>query len=234
MIQVRLSNQRGYADHGWLKAYHTFSFADYYDPQQMGFSVLRVINEDRIEGGSGFPTHGHADMEIVTFVISGALEHKDSLGNTGLIRPGEIQRMSAGTGIRHSEFNSLKDETTHLLQIWILPDRKGHKPGYEQKSYTEKLKAKDFVLLASPEGRDDSVKINQDLQLYVGKFKEGEVFEYKMDKNRSYWLQIIKGESKVNGNVVKTSDGVAISHEQLLKMNITAESEFLLFDMPQD
>jgi quercetin 2,3-dioxygenase len=232
LIHIRRAEERGHADHGWLNAYHTFSFSDYYDPEYMGFSVLRVINEDRVQGGAGFPTHGHSDMEIITYVIEGLLEHKDTLGNSAVIRPGEVQYMSAGTGIRHSEFNPSKDNLTHLLQIWILPDKKGYAPQYGQKSFEQSLAQKNFVLVTSSDGREGSISIHQDMSLYVGKFKKAERLVYKIASKRSVWIQIVKGSIQVNGQDAAVSDGVAIALENEVAIEAVGESEFLFFDLP--
>lgn len=231
MIQLRKSEERGHADHGWLNAYHTFSFADYYDENHMGFRDLRVINEDRILGGSGFSTHGHQDMEIITYIIEGALEHKDSMGNAAVIRPGEVQRMSAGTGVRHSEFNHLKDQKTHLMQIWILPEHTGIKPSYEQKSFVDEFKNKNFVLVASKEGKAGSVTINQNVNMYVGKLAVAEELKYTIQPGRHVWLQMVKGELILNTLSLRASDAAAISNETEIKIKASQESEFILFDL---
>lgn len=232
MIKVRKSQDRGHANHGWLEARHSFSFADYFDPAHMGFSVLRVINEDKVAGGAGFPTHSHQNMEIVTYIVDGELEHKDSMGNTATIKPGEVQRMSAGTGVRHSEYNHLKDQKTHLLQIWIMPEKIGVTPGYEQKDFSEKLKAGDLVLVASNSGRDGSVSMNQDADVYALKSNEAGEKILNTDETRFYWLQVIKGV--VNFSDVSLSAGDAISGSVLSRIHLKwqANSEFLLFDLP--
>lgn len=232
MIQIRRANERGHANHGWLDTYHTFSFADYHDPNHMGFSVLRVINEDFIAGGGGFQTHGHRDMEIISYVAKGALEHKDSMGNAGVIRPGEVQRMSAGTGVRHSEFNHSKDEAVHLLQIWILPDQEGRQPGYEQKSFSEKFKDNELTLVAAKNGRNGSVSMNQDVDMYVLKSEAAGHKKFTLHPGRSAWLQVIHGEVIANENKLSKSDGVAISKEEALALSWTPQSEFVLFDLP--
>lgn len=232
MLHLLKSNDRGHADHGWLNAYHSFSFADYYDPKKMGFSILRVINEDRIQGGEGFPTHGHKDMEIITYIIEGALEHKDTLGNNEVIKPGEVQRMTAGTGIRHSEFNHLKDKQTHLLQIWILPRKKNEKPGYDQKNFSDQIKEGDLTLIGSPDGKHDSIVINQDMSLYAGHFKAGDSAEFELLKGRQGWLQLISGHINVNHQGMDPGDGLAITQERKLEIKAHKKSEFLFFDLP--
>lgn len=232
MISVRKSNERGGFNHGWLRTNHTFSFSDYYDPKFMGFRALRVINEDYIAAAEGFPTHPHRDMEIITYIISGALEHKDTLGSHSVIVPGEVQHMSAGTGIRHSEFNHLKDKETHLLQIWIVPDRAGHTPRYGQKNFLPRLEKKNFVLTVSPDGREDSIAIHQDAMMWVAKPKNGETIEYTLKHGRYAWIQLVKGSLTVNGSVeLSVGDGAAISDEDALKIQASQDSEFLFFDL---
>lgn len=230
MYAVRYSRERGHVNHGWLETQHTFSFADYYDPEQMGFGVLRVINEDRIRGSSGFGMHGHQDMEIITYVISGALEHKDTLGNATIIQPGEIQRMSAGTGIRHSEFNHFEDKKTHLLQIWIMPEKEGITPSYDQKTIIQKFEKDNFILAASRDGRDGSVSLNQDLNLYVGKFKAGE--ERRIKTDRPVWVQIVHGGLNVNNILLNTGDGLGVEEEYDIRLKAREDVEFLYFDLP--
>lgn len=230
MIQIRKSEERGHADHGWLDTYHTFSFADYYDPDFMGFRDLRVINEDRVAGDTGFPTHPHRDMEIITYVISGVLAHKDTLGNSTEIRPGEVQRMSAGTGIQHSEFNKYK-EPVHLLQIWIQPEKRGIEPGYGQKSFAAQIDKNDLTLVASRSGRDESVTINQDVDLYVGHWKAARSVDFPFRENRYAWLQLIDGELNFNHLSLKAGDGAAVARESVLKLNSTGPAHFLLFDL---
>ncbi len=232
MMQVRLSKDRGHANHGWLDSFHTFSFASYYDPLFMGYRVLRVINEDRIQGGTGFSTHPHSDMEILTYVISGALEHEDTLGNKAVIRPGELQRMSAGTGIRHSEHNHLHNELTHFLQIWILPEKRGLAPGYGQKSFVDALAREDLVLLASRDARNGSVTLNQDVDLYAGKWTTGRNIKFSFRKGRSGWLQIVEGAARVGEASVQTGDGVAIESEAEITLSSAGPLQFLLFDLP--
>jgi hypothetical protein len=232
MLTLRKSQNRGHANHGWLDSYHTFSFADYYDPEHMGYSALRVINEDRIDGGAGFPTHAHSDMEIITYVVEGALQHKDSMGNSTMIKPGEVQTMTAGTGVRHSEYNPLPNTTTHLLQIWILPDRQGHTPGYGQKSFTSLLEEKQFVLVASHQGREESIKIHQDVDMYVGKSAKSGEKNLKTHPQRHLWVQVIKGEVKVGDLSLNPGDGASGTGLGELKLAWSANSEFIIFDMP--
>ena len=231
MIMVRKSGERGGGDYGWLKTQHTFSFSDYWDPRWMGFRSLRVINEDYVAPGSGFPTHPHSDMEIITYVLEGKLEHKDSLGTGSVILPGDGQRMTAGRGIRHSEYNPSKSEQVHLYQIWILPAKKGLKPSYEQKSFPNEEKQGRLRLIASPDGKHGSVKINQDARLYVSLLKPGEEVQHTLAPNRHGWLQVAKGGVKLNGQELNQGDGAAISDEQSLTIEGTKESEVLLFDL---
>lgn len=232
MIKVRKSSERGHANHGWLEARHTFSFADYRDPQHMGFSVLRVINEDKITGGSGFPTHAHQNMEIVTYIVEGALEHKDSMGNAATIKPGEVQRMTAGTGVRHSEFNHLKDQKTHLLQIWILPDKAGYPPGYEQKDFSSSLSGGQFTLVASNTGRDNSVSLNQDVDIYAVKSPQAGERILNTDENRSYWVQVVSGVVKMNEITLSAGDGASGGALSRVHFQWQKGSEFLVFDLP--
>ncbi|MEY4615232.1 MAG: hypothetical protein RJB66_192 [Pseudomonadota bacterium] len=231
MMYVRKATDRGSADHGWLQSSHTFSFADYYDPNFMGFRSLRVINEDYIAPGGGFPTHGHRDMEIVSYVIQGVLEHRDTLGNKAQITPGMIQKMSAGTGIRHSEYNASSQETTRLLQIWIEPNELGIAPNYGEKSFEKEIEAGELVLLASSTGEKGSIKLYQDAKIFVGKTKQSRSQVYCLGSRRYAWIQMIEGTLTVNGEVLLKSDGVAISHEENLELELAAGSEFLLFDL---
>ncbi len=231
MITVRRSNERGGGDYGWLKTQHTFSFSDYQDPKWMGFRSLRVINEDWVAPGGGFPTHPHRDMEIITYVLSGKLEHKDSLGTGSVILPGDGQRMAAGRGIRHSEANPSSTEAVHLLQIWILPDKHGYEPGYEQKSFPESEKRGKFRLIASNDGRDGSVKINQDAKLFVSLLAAGEEIIQHLAARRQGWLQVAKGGIELNGQKLSQGDGAAISDESTLAIKATEDSEVLLFDL---
>lgn len=230
-MYVRRAKERGSADHGWLKSSHTFSFADYYDPNFMGFRSLRVINEDFIAPGGGFPTHGHRDMEIVTYVTQGVLEHRDTLGNKAQITPGMIQKMSAGSGIRHSEYNASPQETTRLLQIWIEPKELGIAPNYGEKSFEKEIDSGELVLLASSTGENGSIKLYQDAKIIVGKTKQARSQTYPLGSGRYAWIQVIEGTLKVNGEVLLKSDGVAISHEENLELDLAAGSEFLLFDL---
>ena len=232
MIQVRRSNERGDAQHGWLNSKHTFSFAEYYDPKHMGFSVLRVINEDRIEGGTGFDTHGHRDMEIISYVIDGALEHKDSMGTDTVIKPGEVQRMSAGTGVRHSEYNHLKDQVTHFLQIWIMPAQLGVAPGYDQKSFRNDFSCSDLILVASQNGRNGSITINQDVDMYAAKAQDAGAKTLKTYKHRHIWVQVIKGDVRVEDVTLNSGDGAGITDVENIKLTWDAGSEFIVFDLP--
>lgn len=231
MLDIRRSNERGYADHQWLKSNHTFSFADYYDPNHMGFRSLRVINEDRIEGGTGFGAHPHRDMEIISYVVKGALEHKDSTGTKAIIRPGEVQRMSAGSGVTHSEYNHQPDDETHFFQIWIMPKTRGGQAGYGQKSFEAELNSKKLVLVVSESGRDGSIDIKQDADLYISRLKSNEDLEFKLRKGRGAWVQIVRGQVNVNGEALEKGDAVSFSAEELLKFKANQDSEFLLFDL---
>lgn len=232
MLHVRKAEDRGNANHGWLKSRHTFSFSEYYDENHMGFGPLKVINEDRIEGGTGFGTHGHRDMEIISYVVEGALQHKDSMGNTTVIRPGEVQRMSAGTGIRHSEYNDLKDSVTHFLQIWIMPEKIGIEPGYDQKSFENDFGCSNMILVATKSGRDGSITLNQDVDMYVAKAAESGEKHLKTYVHRHLWVQVIKGEVQVEGEILKDGDGVGIEKVESLRIKWSKGSEFILFDMP--
>ena len=231
MLQLRKSNERGLANHGWLKSRHTFSFAEYYDPKHMGFRSLRVINEDRIEGGTGFGSHPHRDMEIISYVVSGALEHKDSMGNKALIRPGEVQRMSAGSGVVHSEYNAFPDEETHFFQIWILPSKAGGAPGYGQKSFEEDLNSKKQVLVVSQDGRDGSISIKQDADLYLSRLKSGEDLRFQLRPKRGAWVQVIKGHANVNGQDLMAGDALSFENEELLQFKALDNSELMIFDL---
>jgi redox-sensitive bicupin YhaK (pirin superfamily) len=231
MITIRPAEQRGHANHGWLDTHHTFSFADYHDPEQMGFRALRVINEDRVRPRAGFGTHGHRDMEIVTYVLEGAIEHRDSMGNRGVLRPGEVQRMTAGTGVMHSEMNPT-DEPLHFLQIWILPDRKGLPPGYEQKAFPEEERRGRFRLLVAPGGdREGALTVHQDLQVLGTLLGAGEEAEHALAPGRHAWLQIARGAGTVNGVAVKAGDGVAVSEERRVVVKAGEPLEALLFDL---
>jgi quercetin 2,3-dioxygenase len=230
MIKIRKANERGHAEHGWLDSYHTFSFAEYYDPQWMGFSSLRVINDDLVMPGMGFGTHPHRDMEIITYVLSGALEHKDSMGNGRIIRPGEVQYMSAGTGVRHSEFNPSKDEAVHLLQIWILPDQDGLNPHYAEKSLAGAPKGQ-FHLVASKLGREGSLAIHQDADLYIAQLEPGNEVVQALKPGRHAWVHVAEGEVKLNGHTLKTGDAAAFFDEPAVKLSGTKPSQVLLFDL---
>src|SRR5580692_3546414 len=216
MNAIRRSSERGLADHGWLKSFHTFSFADYYDAKHMGFGPLRVINEDRVQPGAGFGTHGHRDMEIISYVLEGELAHQDSMGNGSVIRPGDVQRMSAGTGVRHSEFNESRTEAVHFLQIWIVPDRRGHAPGYEQKTFPEAERHGRLRLVASRDGRDGSVTLHQDVALYAGVLDEGQRAELALAPGRHSWVHVARGAVTVNGQRLGEGDGAAVSDERTL------------------
>lgn len=232
MKTIIKANDRGQANHGWLQSAHTFSFADYYNPERMGFSVLRVINEDFIAGGTGFGMHPHRDMEIISYVVEGALEHKDSMGTESVIRPGEVQRMSAGTGVRHSEFNPDAKNRTHLLQIWLLPEKNGIAPSYEQKSYEQVLASNDLVLVASKSGRDGSVTINQDVNLYACKSSQAKQLSFKTLQNRKIWLQNIKGLVQVDDSILEPGDAISFEKTEFINLKSQAGSEFLIFDLP--
>ena len=231
MLVVRKSKDRGHADHGWLKSFHSFSFAGYYDPQHMGWGNLRVINEDWIAAGKGFGTHGHRDMEIVTYVLSGMLAHKDSMGNVKTIPPGDVQRMSAGAGVQHSEFNHAPDETTHLLQIWIAPNVTGIQPGYEQKTFSDTEKQGNLRLVASGDGAQGSVLIHADARLYAGLFGGEQAAQLTLDPARKYYVHLVRGELAVNGVALATGDAALIEDESHLTLNDAKEAEVLVFDL---
>jgi redox-sensitive bicupin YhaK (pirin superfamily) len=231
MITLRKSEKRGHANHGWLNSYHTFSFADYYDPYHMGFRNLRVINEDRVQAGKGFGMHPHKDMEIISYVLEGALEHKDSMGNSSVIRPGEVQIMSAGTGIIHSEYNHSQTDLVHFLQIWILPDQKGVKPRYDQKMYSQAEKQGKLRLIVSQNGREGSVAIHQDANIYASLLDAQQQVDYQIKPNRHAWVQVVKGDITVNGQVLSAGDAAAVSDENKLVVGAKTSSEFLLFDL---
>jgi quercetin 2,3-dioxygenase len=231
MINIRRANERGHADYGWLDTYHTFSFNTYHDPRFMGFRDLRVINEDTIAPGQGFGTHGHADMEIITYVTRGALAHRDSTGGEETLRPHEVQRMTAGTGIRHSEFNGSDTEETHLLQIWILPEKKNLAPGYEQTLFAPEEKKNKLRLVASLAGTDGSVKINQDVALYASLLDADQTVEQAIAPGRHAWLQVVAGKVELNELHLEAGDGAAVSDEEILRIRAVENSEFLLFDL---
>nr|WP_302981970.1 pirin family protein [Plesiomonas shigelloides] len=229
MLHLRKSEQRGHANHDWLDTWHSFSFADYFDPSYMGFSALRVINEDFIDEGCGFPTHPHKDMEILTYVRQGRVAHKDSMGNATEVQAGEFQIMSAGTGIRHSEYNPSNDELLHLFQIWILPQQKGLEPRYAQRRFEPRSGPQ---LILSPDARDGSLQVFQDMQLWRWMLKQGEQATYTLLDNRRLWLQLVSGSLTVNGEQLENSDGLALWEENLLHISANSDSEFLLFDLP--
>ena len=231
MLKVKKSNSRGQGDHGWLKSSHSFSFANYYDPKNMGFRDLRVINEDYIAGGMGFGAHPHKDMEIITYVVKGALEHQDSMGNKSVIRPGEVQHMSAASGVVHSEYNKTPDEEVHLLQIWIMPNQNGGKPQYGQKSFDDMLTSGKLVLVASPDGREGSIPIRQDANLFVARPKTGATLEWQVPTGRALWLQVVKGELAVNGQLLAAGDALSTEQAETVTLQAKADSEFILFDL---
>jgi quercetin 2,3-dioxygenase len=231
MLKVRRSHERGQAHHGWLESQHSFSFANYYDPNHMGFRHLRVINEDTIAPGQGFGTHPHRDMEIITYVLDGAIAHKDSMGNGSTIRPGDVQRMSAGTGVTHSEFNPAEQAATHMLQIWIEPDTQGILPSYEQKAFPAATKQGQLRLLASRDGRDDSVTVHQDVNLYAALIESTAQITQVLNPDRHYWLQVARGAVQVNGIDLDQGDAIALEAETTLTMIGRSSTEVLLFDL---
>jgi redox-sensitive bicupin YhaK (pirin superfamily) len=230
MISIRRADERGHFDHGWLNTYHTFSFADYHDRDHMGFRSLRVINEDRVAPGQGFGAHRHRDMEIVSYVLDGALAHQDSMGSAGVIRPGDVQRMSAGTGVQHSEFNASKTDPVHFLQIWILPERNGTAPSYEQKTFSRDIARGRLRLVGSPDGRDGSVTIGQDVEIYSSALEPGEEVRHLLSPGRHAWLQVARGEVELNGKPLRAGDGAAVTDESELRI-AGKGSEVLLFDL---
>lgn len=230
MITIRKAEDRGHANHGWLDTHFTFSFADYYDPQHMGFRALRVINDDTIAGGGGFGEHPHRDMEIITYVLSGALEHKDSMGNGRVIHAGEVQYMAAGTGVQHSEFNPSKDEAVHLLQIWIQPDQHGAKPAYGEKAYSNTAPGR-LHLVVSKSGRDGSLRINQDADLWLARFSNGETVTHELKPKRHAWIHVAEGNVELNGKRLAAGDGVAVSEESKLELAGKGKAQVLLFDL---
>ncbi len=231
MITLRKSNERGHFNHGWLDTYHTFSFGDYQDRRHMGFRSLRVINEDRVAPGQGFGEHPHGDMEIITYVLSGALQHRDSLGNGEVIRPGEVQYMAAGTGIEHSEYNPSPTEPVHLMQIWIRPDRRGAVPRYEQRPFPSIAKAGQFKLLASGDGRAGSIRINQDAVMLAAKLDTGQQATHALENGRGAWMQVLRGSIVLNGQALSAGDGAAVTDEASLTVKAMAAAEVLLFDL---
>ncbi len=232
MIELRRSAERGYADHGWLKSFHSFSFADYYDPRHMGFGPLRVINEDRIAPGTGFGTHGHRDMEIISYVLEGALAHRDNIGNGSVIRPGDVQRMSAGRGVMHSEFNHEKSGQTHFLQIWIEPDVRGIDPGYEERHFEPASKRGRLALIASPDGRDGSVTIHQQAFVHAGLFHAGESATHPLPVGRRAYLHVARGSVTVNDQPLQAGDAAKFVDEAALRIDGTQDAEVILFDLP--
>ena len=232
MIQIRRADDRGYADHGWLRSYHSFSFADYFDPEHVEFGPLRVINEDRVVPGAGFSTHGHRDMEIISYVLEGALAHKDSTGTSSVIRPGDVQRMSAGRGVLHSEFNGSQSEPVHFLQIWIQPDVRGIDPGYEQKHFTDADKRGRLRLVASPDGADGSVRIHQDARVYAGRFDGAERAELALSAGRRAYVHVARGQVRVNGELLSTGDALKLTDVANVAITDGSGAEVLVFDLP--
>jgi len=231
MLTIRGAGARGHADHGWLDTRHTFSFADYHDPAHMGFRSLRVINEDRVQPGAGFPTHGHRDMEILTWVLAGALEHRDSLGTGSVIRPGDAQRMSAGTGVMHSEYNASATEPVHFLQVWILPERRGLAPGYEQRHFAAGERRGHLRLIASRDGRDGSLVIHQDARVHAGLLDPGQAVTHALASGRHAWVQVARGALTLNGRALEAGDGAAVSDEPALTLVAREPAEVLVFDL---
>jgi quercetin 2,3-dioxygenase len=231
MIQIRKSQDRGHAEHGWLDSRHTFSFADYYDPQQMGFRALRVINEDRVAPGEGFPPHPHQDMEILSYVLEGGLQHRDSMGNGSVTRPGDVQRMSAGTGVTHSEFNASSSEPVHFLQIWLLPGRRGARAGYEQKHFSEADRQGRLRLIASPDGAEESVSINQDVRLYSALLSPDQSVTHSLSPGRHAWVQVARGTVRLGDQRLQAGDGAALSGESALILEAETPAEVLVFDL---
>ncbi len=231
MIRRRAAQERGHFDHGWLDTYHTFSFGSYYDPQQMGFRSLRVMNEDRVQPGRGFPTHGHRDMEILTYVLAGALEHRDSMGNGEVLQPGELQYMSAGTGIEHSEFNPSQTDPVHLYQIWLLPERKGLEPAYAQRPVVDERCQGRWGIVASPDGRHDSLRIRQDANLYLARLTSGESLSLALPEGRHAWLQVLRGAVDLAEQPLERGDGIAVSDEPELTIRARSDAELFWFDL---
>lgn len=231
MLKIRRSEDRGIAEHGWLKSRHTFSFAEYYDPKHMNFGPLRVINEDRISGGEGFDPHPHRDMEIISYVISGGLSHKDSMGNIAVIRPGEVQRMSAGTGVIHSEYNDQENTETHFFQIWIMPNQRGVAPGYGQKSFEKELNSQKIVHVISPDGKDGSISIHQDADMYISRLAANDSLDFKIEEGKQMWLQLVKGEIEVNGETLKAGDAISATDIKSVDIKSLKDSEMILFKL---
>lgn len=231
MMQIRRNQERGHFHHGWLDTYHTFSFGDYYDPKHVAFRSLRVLNEDVVAPGTGFPTHAHRDMEIVTYVLEGGLQHRDSMGNGSVMRPGDVQRMSAGTGVTHSEYNASKSDPVHLLQIWFLPERRGLAPGYEQKAFSDAEKRGQLQLVASPDGREGSMTIHQDSELYATLLRADETVRHELRPGRHGWVQLARGAVKLNGTDLAAGDGAALSNEKVIELTGVRDAEVLVFDL---
>jgi len=233
MLTARRARDRGHANHGWLDSYHTFSFADYYDPRHMGVSNLRVINDDTVAPGKGFATHSHSDMEIVSYVLEGALEHKDSMGNGSVIRPGDVQRMSAGTGVTHSELNPSREEAVHFLQIWLQPNRRGVEPGYEQRHFPASERRGRLVLLVSPDGRDGSLSSHQDALLYGTSLEDGEDLGYPLGSGRRGYVHVVRGSVDVNGEALHGGDGATVEDVEEIALKAIGSAEVLVFDLPE-
>jgi redox-sensitive bicupin YhaK (pirin superfamily) len=231
MITIRRADERGHANFGWLDTYHTFSFNTYYDPKHMGFRSLRVINEDTVSPGQGFGTHGHRDMEILSYVLEGALEHKDSMGSGSVLKADDVQRMTAGTGVTHSEFNHSRTEPVHFIQIWILPEKQGLEPGYEEKTIPNEEKRGKLRVVASPDGRQGSIKIHQDALIYASVLNKGDSIEHRLAPGRHAWVQVARGDLHVNGKRLRHGDGAAVSEEPTLRLDGDGEAEILLFDV---
>ncbi len=229
-MQVRRSHERGHANYGWLDTHHTFSFANYYDPEHMGFRSLRVINDDRVVGGEGFPTHPHRDMEIISYVVEGALEHQDSMGNGSIIRPGEVQRMRAGTGVTHSEYNHSRTEPVRFLQIWVVPERRGMEPGYAQKLFGDERRGR-LRLVASRDGRDGSVQIEQDLSMFASVLEDGQRVRHELADGRHAWIQIVRGSVSVDGVELSEGDGASFDRASTIEVQAIGGSELILFDV---
>jgi redox-sensitive bicupin YhaK (pirin superfamily) len=231
MIQIRKAHDRGHAEHGWLDSHHTFSFAGYHDPNHMGFHSLRVINEDRVQPGKGFDTHSHRDMEIISYVLAGALEHKDSMGNGSVIRPGDVQLMRAGTGVTHSEYNQSEENFVHFLQIWILPDEEGLEPAYDLRHFPMEQRRNVLRLIVSKDGRQSSVRIHQDAELYATVLEEGRFVSHRLAPRRNVWLQVVEGQVRLNDHSLDAGDGAAVGDEAMLEITADRQSEVLLFDL---
>lgn len=232
MLTLRKASERGHADHGWLDTWHTFSFADYYDPAHHNFRVLRVMNDDKVAAGQGFGTHPHRDMEIVTYVLEGELAHKDSMGHQATLTPGEVQRITAGTGIQHSEFNPSATKPVHLYQIWLMPDAKGHTPSYAQKAFPKEGRTGRWQTIVSKDGHEDSITIHQDAVIQLAELTSGQTIKHSFAPSRYGWLQVLRGQAKVNGLAVSAGDGIAIAEEQAIEVSTSASTEVMLFDLP--